>query len=257
MNSGILIVVLSSLILLLFSIFFIGFAIFHNRKMIANHKKVQQLEKEKSRKELVDAIQIQEKERQRIGADIHDDLGPTMIAIKLKLNRLSGKEAPKEKDLNQLTEMMEETILNVRGLSQSMYPSTLEKYGLVNALKEMGSRIQSATDIKVEIEIEEGAEELGDDEKLNIYRIIQEFCNNSVKHSACKLLKINILEEKGLLKIEVSDDGNGFDLSADNGSGLGLRNMEMRARAINFSFDMSSNSDGSHIFLSSKIASDF
>lgn len=251
MNSGILVIVLCSVILLFFSGFFIVFAIFHNRKMIANHKKVQQLEKEKSRKELVNAIQIQEKERQRMGQDIHDDLGPTMIAIKLKLNRLSGEEAPKEKDLNQLTEMMEETITNVRGLSQSMYPSTLEKYGLINAIKEMGSRIQSATNIKMEIEVSDKAEEMSEDEKLSIYRIIQEFCNNSVKHSKCELIIIDILEQDGSYTIAVSDNGKGFELTNDEGTGLGLRNMEMRAKAINFDFKMTSSPAGSKIRLSS------
>lgn len=246
------IVVLSSIILFLFSGFFVAFTIFHNRKMIANRETVKRLEKEKSRKELVNAIQIQEKERQRLGQDIHDDLGPTMIAIKLKLNRLSGKEAPKERDINQLTEMMEETIMNVRGLSQSMYPSTLEKYGLVDALKEMGSRIQSASNIMVEIEIDPKVLEWDEDVQLNVYRIVQEFCNNSVKHSGGNLLQINILEQGGQFMIEVSDNGGGFDLSADNGSGLGLRNMEMRSKAINYDFQMTSNPEGSKITLSSR-----
>lgn len=238
--------------MLLFSVFFIAFAIFHNRKMIANHEQVQRLEKEKSRKNLVNAIEIQETERARIGADIHDDLGPTMVAIKLKLGRFTEGIAPSEKDLDQLDEMIEETIMNVRGLSQSMYPNTLEKYGLVDAIKQMIGRIQSFSPITIIDKISPKIEDLSKVEQLSFFRILQEFCNNSIKHSGCDTIKIDILESKGDFTVKLSDNGKGFKKEDLVNPGIGLRNMEMRAKAIDYSFDLQSNSEGSSILLKSR-----
>lgn len=252
MSTGAVVVILASITMVLFCMFFVGFAIFHNRKMIANHKKVQELEREKSRKNLINAIEIQEQERQRMGADIHDDLGPTMVAIKLKLSRLSEKTAPNEKDLAMLNEMVEETITNVRGLSQSMYPNTLERYGLVDAINEMAARMQSASGVSMEHEINPKVEELSELEKLSIYRIVQEFCNNSLKHSQCDHIKIDILEQGGIYTVEIKDNGNGFSQHELTNPGLGLKNMEMRSKAINFDFDLQSDSSGTKVILSSE-----
>ncbi len=238
-----LITIIASIALALFAIFLVWFFIFHNRKMIQNKDEIQRLELEKAKKILVDSIQIQESERARIGADIHDDLGPTMSAMKLKINNLSSDKPTSEKDVSQLKMMIDETIKSIRGLSHSLYPNTLEKYGLRPAIEELSQRINSET-LKIVTLIDPAIDKLDFYTKINIYRIIQEFCNNSIKYSKCETINISIQKKEKQIVINAFDDGIGFDMKDNSNHGIGLRNMRMRAKAINFEFNLHSQPGG-------------
>ena len=219
--------------------------------MIQNKDEIQRLELEKAKKILVDSIQIQESERARIGADIHDDLGPTMSAMKLKINNLSTNKPTSERDVNQLKMMIDETIKSVRSLSHSLYPNTLEKYGLKTALEELSNRFNSDS-LKVITQIDPNIDRLDFYTKINLYRILQEFCNNSIKYGQCSTINISIKKNENNIVINAFDDGIGFDTNDKTNHGIGLRNMEMRANAINYSFDLQSKvGDGTKIALSS------
>ncbi|MEM9544702.1 MAG: ATP-binding protein [Bacteroidota bacterium] len=245
------IIILASLSLFAFAVFLIGFLVFHNRKMIQNKDEIQRLELEKAKKILVDSIQIQESERARIGADIHDDLGPTMSAMKLKINNLSPNKLTSERDVNQLKMMIDETIKSVRSLSHSLYPNTLEKYGLKAALEELSQRFSSNT-LQVVTQINPTIDHLDFYTKINLYRILQEFCNNSIKYGQCSTITITIKKNENKIEINAFDNGIGFDMNDKTNHGIGLRNMEMRANAINYSFDLQSKfGDGTKIVLSS------
>ena len=251
MSATVISVILASLAIFVFAIFLASFFIFHNRKMIENKDEIQRLELEKAKKILVDSIEIQESERARIGADIHDDLGPTMSAMKLKINRLSVDKPNTERDLDQLKMMIDETIKSMRGISHSLYPSTLEKYGLKAAIEELAKRVNNS-EFKIETSINPNVDEFSFHTKINLYRILQEFCNNSIKYSECSEIKIKIHEEDQITKVDVSDNGVGFDLNEKTNSGLGLRNMKMRAEAINYSFVLNSAPEkGTQILLES------
>jgi len=251
MTGTILSIIIGSLSLFIFAVFFTSFFVFHNRKMIQNKDEIQQLELDKAKKILVDSIQIQESERARIGADIHDDLGPTMSAIKFKINRLSSDKLTSERDVSQLKMMIDETIKSIRSLSHSLYPNTLEKYGLKTAIEELSNRINSEK-LHIVSQIDPLIEEQEFYTQINIYRIIQEFCNNSIKYGKCSTINISIKTNENKVLINVFDDGVGFNINDKTNHGIGLRNMEMRANAINFSFDIQSEiGDGTKIALSS------
>lgn len=237
-SSGIIIVILTSITLTLFAFFFIGFLIFHNRKMVQNRDEIQTLELAKAKKSLIEAIEIQEAERSRIGSDIHDDLGPTLSAIKLKINHLTSNEATTSRNIIQLKSMVDDTIKVVRGLSHSLYPTTLEKYGLSNAISELSQRINSPS-IKTSFEIDDQIDKLSFYKQINIYRIIQEFCNNSIKYSNCSNIIMTMNIDEDCCSLTLSDNGIGFNIEVDE-MGLGIKNMRMRSEAIDFDFRISS-----------------
>ena len=252
MNAGIITIILGSLSVFIFAIFLAGFFVFHNKKMIQNKDEVQRLELEKAKKILVDSIQIQEEERSRIGTDIHDDLGPTMSALKLKINNLSVEKPSSERDISQLKMMVNETIKSIRSLSHSLYPNTLEKYGLKIAIEELANRINS-DELHIITHIDPSIDALEFYAQINIYRILQEFCNNSIKYGKCSVITITIKKTEEQILITAFDDGVGFDTSDTSNHGIGIKNMEMRANAINFDFILTSKlDDGTKIDLSSK-----
>jgi len=239
MTANYVIIIVASLCLFGFAIFLVSFFVFHNRKMIQSKDEIQRLELEKAKKILVGSIQIQESERARIGSDIHDDLGPTMSAMKLKINNLSSNKVTNERDVSQLKVMIDETIKSIRSLSHSLYPNTLEKYGLKVAIEELSKRVNSE-ELQIKTHINPVINRLDFYTQINIYRIIQEFCNNSMKYSKCSIINISILKQDEKILIEGFDNGNGFDISDKSNHGIGLKNMEMRANAINYNFKLSS-----------------
>lgn len=244
-------IILVSLSLFVFAAFVIFFIYYHNKKMIQNKDEIQRLELEKAKKILVDSIEIQETERSRIGSDIHDDLGPTMSAIKLKINNLSSKKPTSERDVSQLKMMIDETIKSIRSLSHSLYPNILEKYGLKTALEELANRLNSES-LHVITHIDPVIDELDFYTQINIYRILQEFCNNSIKYGECTNINISIQKGEEAITINAIDDGVGFDTSDNANHGIGIKNMEMRAKAISFNFELASTiGQGTKIVLSS------
>ena len=251
MSTEVILIIVVSICLFVFAAFLASFFVFHNRKMIQNKDEIQRLELEKAKKILVDSIQIQESERARIGADIHDDLGPTMSAMKLKINNLSSEKLASERDVSQLKMMIDETIKSIRGLSHSLYPNTLEKYGLKTAIEELANRV-NGKDLNMVTNIDPAIDKLDFYTRINIYRILQEFCNNSIKYGKCSEINISVQKNENKILINAFDNGIGFDQDDKSNHGIGLRNMEMRAKAISFDFNLySKTGEGTKIALSS------
>ena len=252
MNATIIAIILASICLSVFAIFMVSFLIFHNKKMIQNKDEIQQLELDKAKKILIDSIQVQETERARIGRDIHDDLGPNISAMKLKINNLSSEKMTSERDISLLKMMVDETMKSIRTVSHSLYPNTLEKFGLKSAIEEMANRFKTE-ELKVITDIDPFIDTLEFSSRINIYRILQEFCNNSIKYGQCDTIQITISKNDGpKIIICAQDNGVGFDTSDTANHGIGIRNMKMRSEAINFDFDLFSNvGEGTKITLSS------
>ena len=116
-------------------------------------------------------------------------------------------------------------------------PSTLEKFGLVPALREICDRFQATALTPINF-LEQGEIRTIEAKRaLKIFRIVQELVNNAIKHAQASTINVNVSGEEQL-KITVQDDGIGFDpkvksASSQNGSGLGLYNMENRTRLLN------------------------
>jgi signal transduction histidine kinase len=116
-------------------------------------------------------------------------------------------------------------------------PSTLEKFGLMPALKEICERFQSASLIPVFFQEHGEMKSLDQKKELKVYRVVQELINNAVKHSQASQINVNVFCDEQL-RISVEDDGLGFDPELKNnvvqsGKGLGLYNMTNRTRLLN------------------------
>ncbi|MBP7821852.1 MAG: hypothetical protein KA010_02935 [Saprospiraceae bacterium] len=229
-----------SLLFLVISMVFILFIVFHNKKMMEHQKKLRDIEIAKSKQDLRDAIAIEEKERARLGADIHDDLGPTLSAVKLKINSMKPNQPLAETELSQVKEMINQTIVNIRSLSHSLYPNTLKEFGLKEALLEMFRRISSMTHITIDADISDDTDILNFEEQLSLYRIVQEFCTNSIKHANCSHIFLSLLCSNSHIKLNANDNGNGPSFNGFSKEGLGIKSMRMRAESINATFKLES-----------------
>ena len=192
---------------------------------------------------LQNTISAQEKERKRIAQDLHDEVGAMLSVVKLNVGRIEKKsEEPVAKELAAETKTyLDEVITQVRRISRSLLPPSLEKLGLYFALEELANWVNKADQLK--IVCWKGGEQFRFDIKkeLAVFRIVQELLNNAIKHAGASTIYVNArFSLNNNLMISVTDNGKGFDLKEKMNAGLGLKNLESRTQIMNARFKMKS-----------------
>ena len=182
-------------------------------------------------------IQNTENERSRIAKDLHDDIGQSLSAIKSKIS-LTNKTA--DQNLLELEENVGKIIEQTREISRNLYPSYLEKIGLVRSIARLSDLIQKSTKIECSFEIDNGIDDLSIETRTHLYRIIQECINNTIKHSHASALKIELNKDNDHFTLTYRDNGTGFNESEIQ-KGLGFYSIKERTRMINGEVQISDN----------------
>ncbi len=182
-------------------------------------------------------INTQENERVRFSQDIHDGLGQQLSAIKFYLSTLSSSKQLNDKS-QQLIEKSEiglnRILANLREICFNLMPKTIENFGLIAAVNELSKNIEVDGKLRFHISAEMDFPRLTFDKEIGIFRIIQEFINNSIKHSASTEINIIFRFNDNEVFVTLKDNGKGFDLEIlRNPVGMGLRNVTSRARSHN------------------------
>jgi signal transduction histidine kinase/ligand-binding sensor domain-containing protein len=177
-------------------------------------------------------INSQEDERKNISAELHDDLGQNLLVVKNRL-MLAERDKNFEENINEVMEILDGSIQDVSNISHLLHPSELEELGLSQAIESMIYRIKSASGLKIINNLLPLDEYFSSDEKINVFRIIQEALNNILKHAnATEVILAGEIKGKNLI-ISVSDNGLGFaDLNRIQKGirpHIGLKGMRERA----------------------------
>jgi signal transduction histidine kinase len=154
----------------------------------------------------------QEDERMRLARELHDDTIQAVIALKqrVQLAKKSVKELQGRQSLDDLDILAEQTIENLRRLTRALRPIYLEDLGLVTALEMLARETSQNNHLVVEFQKTGQERRLSHEVELSLYRIAQEALNNVVKHSKASRADLKIAFETSEIKMEVSDNGNGF-----------------------------------------------
>ena len=154
----------------------------------------------------------QEDERMRLARELHDDTIQAVIALKqrVQLAQKSVKDQHGRQSLTELEALAEQTIENLRRLTRALRPIYLEDLGLVTALEMLAREISQNNQLVVDFQKTGQERRLSREEELSLYRIAQEALNNVVKHSKATHADLKIAFETSEIKMEVSDNGNGF-----------------------------------------------
>ncbi len=170
-----------------------------------------------------------EEERKRISMDLHDDIGQALSIIKSKvINIIKSKEI--EDDLSRV-------INQTREISRNLYPSGLEKIGLIRSVASLMQDLQSLKGLECSYDINESILTVSKEIQTNIYRIIQECVNNTVKHSGASGLKVSIKRMNNEFILTYMDNGTGLK-AKKNTQGIGLLSIQERAKIINGSIEI-------------------
>jgi two-component system NarL family sensor kinase len=210
------------------------FVLFYQRRMLESKLKQQRMEVEYQQKMLQAELESQENERKRLADDLHDGIGAMLSTIRLSLGTLARTEGVPTESIDQTKIMLDDTINSVRRLSRELLPATLQKFGLSHAVKEVCEQYSAVSGLPIRF-LEIGlAKEKQQTEQLMIFRIVQELINNSMKHAQPTSIRVTLNWEKNF-ELTVEDDGLGFSVEQihQSGRGLGLFNMDNRARLLN------------------------
>jgi tetratricopeptide (TPR) repeat protein len=206
--------------------------------MILNNRYVRKLrqKQETFSRQLIENI---EEERKRIAIDLHDDIGQSLSIIKSKIikEQQSRIQAGDEKKLENVDVELSQVIEQTREISRNLFPSNIEKIGLVRSVALMMENIQASTPLVCSFEITEAVESLSMEQKTHLFRIIQECTNNTIKHSGAGGLKINISNDGNEYTLVYQDNGKGLQGKA-SATGIGLRALHERARILNGTIDL-------------------
>jgi len=178
-------------------------------------------------------IDTQEKERRRLAVDLHDSLGQQLSAIKFFISALGETLGNREEKeiLDKSNDALSGILTDMRNICFNLMPVTLEEFGLLAAVRELCNKTRYGNKMEFEISHTEGFPKLLKNLEIDIYRVIQEFINNSMKHSNASKIAVMFKYDKKNMEIILSDNGQGFDQSGPARRGMGLQNVQSRVKS--------------------------
>src|SRR5579863_8345395 len=198
--------------------------------IIRYHRRYMRLQREK----IFAEITIRENERKRIAGDLHDSLGPLLSAVKLNISSVDVGDAADREILEKTGGYLDEIIGSMRRISHDLLPSTLERKGLLEAIREFLLQVKNKQSVNIQLYVVKEIS-VPKEKEIHIFRMIQEIVHNTIKHAQAHNLQIGLSEENGHLLCLTKDDGLGFDKEKvlSGSHGLGLRSLESRCEILN------------------------
>jgi len=194
-------------------------------------------------------LTAQERERRQVSIELHDELGQSLMVLKLKLRSIREELGPDHDRLREecdnVTGYVNEITENVRRLSRDLSPSVLEDLGLSSAIRWLVEAFTKHSQIECSLDMTEIERLFSDEEQIIIYRMIQECLTNIGKHAQASHVSLAIRKNEDHVLFSVEDNGKGFNVREVLGrdprkKGLGLAAMVERTRMLRGSLDISS-----------------
>ncbi|MDP2384798.1 MAG: histidine kinase [Bacteroidota bacterium] len=248
-------VALGSLGMIVLIVFIFLFIIMYQKKMNTHALQINEKETNHQKELLGSTIMVEEKERERIAKNLHDDIGTNLNVLKLQLTKISRNPADKElvaELLHESKAMLENTIQQVRGISKDLMPPVLMNLGFEKALSELCRNINNSNSIYVDFTtMSEGRTP---DQKiiLQLYRIVNEVVNNIIKHANATHISMKLSAQGNSYTVLVAHNGNGINdqdikkLSGE-GKGVGLKSILSRVQVVNGRIEYSTHEKNSEI----------
>jgi signal transduction histidine kinase len=182
----------------------------------------------------------QTQERNRLARELHDTLAHTLSSVSVQLE---ATKALFDRDPAGAKKMLGQTLMNTKnGLTETrrtlvdLRSSELESYGLTQAIRNMGKSASERGGFKINFHLDKGMDVLSDEIGHCLYRITQEALENTLRHANAKNVSINLLFDEDAIKLQVIDDGNGFEKKEVKKEHLGIRGMRERVEMLGGTF---------------------
>ncbi len=220
----------------------------NNKKTIGYRGIIKDISKQKETENLVfkTIVNTQEAERTRFAKDIHDSIGQQLSAIKFYIGTsVSTTHDEKQKKLLiKANDGLVSALADIRNICFNLMPKTLETFGLAESLNELCKQTGVNEDLIFTLKVQDNFPFLNKQLEISIFRVVQEFINNSLKHSYANNIRIELLHKNRGITILLKDNGRGFDLTtANKKNGMGLQNVKTRLLPYNGEIMITSSKD--------------
>jgi signal transduction histidine kinase len=190
-------------------------------------------------------VAAQEDERRSISRELHDEVGQSLTGVLVEMANLSTLIRTRDTEsmaakAGEIKKLIEDSIRVVRNMALLLRPSMLDDLGLVPALQWQAREVSKHSGVWVRVAADQVSEELPEEHKTCIYRIVQEALHNIVQHADAHDVKITVRQEQDRLLLSIQDDGRGFP--AQQVKGMGLLGIEERVSYLGGSFAVDSGS---------------
>jgi signal transduction histidine kinase len=179
-------------------------------------------------------MHAQEQERKTISRELHDEVGQMLTALRMQLGSLERvREDPEQfgEHVGEAKGLAEQSLRTVRDLAVGLRPSVLD-LGLAPALQWQARHFSKHSGIPVQVDVQGELQDVPEEHLVCVYRIVQETLTNCAKHARAQRAEVSVRVSDGALEATVRDDGDGFDITAARGGGLGLIGIEERVREL-------------------------
>ncbi len=236
--------IIVNLILIVFIIGFIVFFLeYHKRKLQAEQEK-SMLNEQHASELFHTKMEIQQYTMQEIGREIHDNVNQQLTLASLYAYQLEAglEDGAAMERISRIGNIINDTMDELRNLSKKLTHHDTENQTLLDLVDKECRRINALNICSATFHFNNPVVQVSDAIKNYLHRIIQEFLQNSIKHSGCKNITLDFEQSAGGLSVRLKDDGKGFDVSnysAEN-KGIGLANMKKRSALLGIDFSIHS-----------------
>ena len=184
-----------------------------------------ELAREESRELAARLLSVQEEERKRIARELHDEVAQNLSAVRVGLERTlrvlpAGSRELAAAEIQELDRLTERTLKFTREMSQSLRPSMLDDLGLSPALGWLAKEWNRRSAARVELDAEGDLEDLDEETRICVFRVVQEALNNAITHGEATELRIRLSRGETKLLVSIQDNGKSFDVNREKGMGI-------------------------------------
>ena len=189
-----------------------------------------------------EVIRAGDKERARLARELHDSTAQTLAAVVMQLaTTIRTVEAPEVAErLETVRGAVVDALEEVRGISHTVHPRVLDDLGLPAALRNLGRETERHTDVPIAVDVPLITRPMPQTSASVLYRIAQEAVTNAIRHASPSAVEIRLLVDDQTATLEVTDDGDGFEMTdaSRTGGGLGIFSMRERVALVDGMFDL-------------------
>ena len=233
------IILVASVTLVVLSVTLVLFLFFITKKKTQFILEKQEQEN-KFKEEIMSAKEeVQEQTLKNISWTLHDNIGQLLSVQNIQLHQIGSKLSGSDKEMiESVIEINDKTIKEVRALSHSLNEDYVAKIKFQDSIKNELTRLENLGYIVANFTVSGRSFQLNEKVQLILFRIFQEFLNNTIKHSEANNITIDIQYDKKNLSLRMQDNGKGFDSENQDNFGIGLTNIINRVKLINADFNL-------------------
>lgn len=228
-------------LMLLLAFVIILFVYLYQKKLYQQQSTLQLIENNTQNALLTASLEAEERERERIAMNLHDEIGASLNLLKLNLNQiaLENKNSRAGKEISEQINFLDSTIDLLRNINKELLPPSLGNMGIIIALQELFEVIKQKQSIRFDLKTENFQQDkICPKMELHLFRIIKELTNNAIKHSLSKHIRVKFIMVQQSLMVNFNYDGSGlaqheFEKKLLQSGGQGLKNIQNRINFLN------------------------